>query len=141
MSMSGTSISFGTKQTFDSDEVREFAATYDSVAKRAVLGYRDVGNTEKGTIISVEVSGGGVSLIRVTDNGVGIPAQEVALAFERHATSKIETASDLFSIKSLGDMPERTKGNGLDPFSESSRRFESCYHHKPEMPLKIEIKN
>ena len=55
--VSGTSISFGAKQTYDSDEVREFAATYDSVAKRAVLGYRDTGNSEKGTIISVEVSG------------------------------------------------------------------------------------
>jgi len=55
--VSGTSISFGTKQTYDSDEVREFGATYDSVAKRAVLGYRDTGNSEKGTIISVEVSG------------------------------------------------------------------------------------
>ena len=55
--VSGTSISFGTKQAYDSDEVREFAATYDSVAKRAVLGYRDTGNSEKGTIISVEVSG------------------------------------------------------------------------------------
>jgi len=52
--------------------------------------------------ISVEVSGGGVSLIRVTDNGVGIPAQEVALAFERHATSKIDDVGDLESIGSLG---------------------------------------
>ncbi|MFC1912826.1 DNA mismatch repair endonuclease MutL [Chloroflexota bacterium] len=52
--------------------------------------------------ISVEVSGGGVSLIRVTDNGGGIPAQEIALAFERHATSKIDDIGDLESIVSLG---------------------------------------
>jgi DNA mismatch repair protein MutL len=43
-----------------------------------------------------------VELIRVTDNGGGIPAEEVALAFERHATSKIKSSKDLFSIGSLG---------------------------------------
>ena len=52
--------------------------------------------------ISVEVRGGGVSLIRVMDNGVGIPAGEVALAFERYATSKIGSLGDLQSIGSLG---------------------------------------
>ena len=55
--VSGTSISFGTKQVFESAEIREFGATYDSVAQRAVLGYRDVGNTERGTIIAAQVDG------------------------------------------------------------------------------------
>jgi hypothetical protein len=55
--VSGTSISFGTKQVFESAEIREIGATYDSVAQRAVLGYRDVGNTERGTIIAAQVDG------------------------------------------------------------------------------------
>ncbi len=54
------------------------------------------------TRISVEVMGGGVSLIKVTDNGAGIPAGEVELAFERYATSKISDLEDLESISSLG---------------------------------------
>jgi len=52
--------------------------------------------------IEVEVRGGGVGLIRVTDNGSGIPPEEVPLAFERHATSKISGSGDLTSIGSLG---------------------------------------
>ncbi len=52
--------------------------------------------------ISVEIRGGGVGLIRVTDNGSGIPSDEVALAFERHATSKISRPTDLQNIDSLG---------------------------------------
>jgi DNA mismatch repair protein MutL len=52
--------------------------------------------------ISIEVKGGGVSLIRVMDNGVGIPPGEVELAFSRYATSKIGNLEDLESISSLG---------------------------------------
>jgi DNA mismatch repair protein MutL len=52
--------------------------------------------------VEVDVRGGGLTSIRVTDNGSGIPAGEVELAFERHATSKIESAADLENIASLG---------------------------------------
>jgi DNA mismatch repair protein MutL len=52
--------------------------------------------------ISVEVKGGGVGLIRVIDNGAGIPSAEVELAFDRYATSKIDSLDDLESISSLG---------------------------------------
>ncbi|MDD5127570.1 MAG: DNA mismatch repair endonuclease MutL [Dehalococcoidales bacterium] len=52
--------------------------------------------------IVVEVMGGGVKLIRVTDDGSGIPAAEVATAFERHATGKISSLDDLQSIATLG---------------------------------------
>ena len=52
--------------------------------------------------ITVETQGGGISLIRVTDNGSGIPADEVELAFARHATSKLNALSDLEKIVSLG---------------------------------------
>jgi len=69
-----------------------------SVVKELVENSLDAGADE----ISVEVRGGGVSLIRVTDNGVGIPPEEVELAFERYATSKIGKVDDLESISSLG---------------------------------------
>ncbi len=52
--------------------------------------------------ISVEVRGGGVRLIEVTDNGAGIPSGEVELAFDRYATSKIGSLEDFESISSLG---------------------------------------
>lgn len=52
--------------------------------------------------ITVEIKGGGIAFIRVTDNGAGIKRNEIALAFLRHATSKITTAEDLSAIKSLG---------------------------------------
>ncbi len=69
-----------------------------SVVKELVENSLDAGSTQ----ISVEVRGGGVSLIRVTDNGVGIPPVEVELAFERYATSKIGGLEDLEQITSLG---------------------------------------
>lgn len=52
--------------------------------------------------ITVEIRDGGVSLIRVTDNGSGIAADQVPNAFLRHATSKIRSAEDLLQLSSLG---------------------------------------
>ncbi len=52
--------------------------------------------------VTVEARDGGLSFIRVTDNGSGIPKDEVSLAFERHATSKIRSELDLISVSSLG---------------------------------------
>ncbi|MBQ9360363.1 MAG: DNA mismatch repair endonuclease MutL [Lachnospiraceae bacterium] len=52
--------------------------------------------------ITIEIRGGGIDFIRVTDNGSGIPADEVRLAFTPHATSKIRSADDLFDVRSLG---------------------------------------
>ena len=69
-----------------------------SVVKEMVENSLDAGATR----ISVEARGGGVSLLRVIDNGTGIPSAEVELAFERYATSKIGTPDDLQSIGSLG---------------------------------------
>ncbi len=56
----------------------------------------------KATAITVEIKEGGKKLIRITDNGIGIPKGEVKKAFIRHATSKIETEDDLNGIISLG---------------------------------------
>ena len=52
--------------------------------------------------ITIEIENGGLDLIRVTDNGCGIPANSAETAFLRHATSKIQSANDLFSIGTLG---------------------------------------
>jgi len=69
-----------------------------SVVKELVENSLDAGASQ----ISVEVRGGGVSLIRVMDNGSGIPAADVELAFDRYATSKIGSLDDLEAISSLG---------------------------------------
>ena len=69
-----------------------------SVVKELVENSLDAGASQ----ISVEVRGGGVSLIRVMDNGSGIPAVDVELAFDRYATSKIGSLDDLEAISSLG---------------------------------------
>jgi len=54
------------------------------------------------TCITVEIRDGGISYLRVTDNGKGIPNRDVRLAFERHATSKISKSEDLFDLRTLG---------------------------------------
>jgi len=54
------------------------------------------------TVITVEIADGGLSQIRVTDNGGGIPAEDLELAFSRHATSKIASLDDLFEVQTLG---------------------------------------
>ncbi len=56
----------------------------------------------KASSITVEIKQGGIDFIRVTDNGLGIPKDEVEVAFLRHATSKIETAEDLQKVLTLG---------------------------------------
>ena len=69
-----------------------------SVAKELIENALDAGATQ----VNVEVSGGGLRLIRVTDNGCGIPPEGVELAFERYATSKISAVEDLSMVTSLG---------------------------------------
>jgi DNA mismatch repair protein MutL len=54
------------------------------------------------TAITVEIREGGIGFIRITDNGCGIPKQELSLAFKRHSTSKIRSAEDLLTVSSLG---------------------------------------
>ena len=69
-----------------------------SIIKELVENSIDAGATS----ISVEIRGGGIDLIRITDNGSGIDKDDVKVAFIRHTTSKIKDAGDLSHITSLG---------------------------------------
>ena len=69
-----------------------------SVVKELVENAIDAGATS----IRVKIRQGGRRLIRVTDDGAGIPADEVELAFARHATGKLTSAEDLSAIRTLG---------------------------------------
>jgi len=69
-----------------------------SVVKELIENSLDAGATQ----IAIEAQGGGVELIKVSDNGIGIPASELELAFHRYATSKIGSLDDLEKISSLG---------------------------------------
>lgn len=76
----------------------EVVARPSSVVKELVENSIDAGAAR----ITVRLQRGGLELIQVDDDGEGIPGDQVALAFERHATSKIRAASDLAQIASLG---------------------------------------
>jgi len=69
-----------------------------SAIKELVENSLDAGST----CVTVEIRDGGISYLRVTDNGRGIPSRDVRLAFERHATSKIRKSEDLFDLHTLG---------------------------------------
>ena len=69
-----------------------------SVVKELMENAIDAG----ATAITVEIREGGIGFIRITDNGCGIPKQELSLAFKRHSTSKIRSAEDLLTVSSLG---------------------------------------
>lgn len=69
-----------------------------SVIKEMVENSIDAGATN----INIEIRNGGISYIRITDNGKGIAPDDMEIAFERHATSKIRNADDLNMVKSMG---------------------------------------
>lgn len=86
------------KSTIDLIAAGEVIERPSSVVKELVENAIDAG----ATAITVEIREGGTALIRVTDNGHGIEAGDVRIAFESHATSKIEEIGDLFALSTLG---------------------------------------
>ena len=84
--------------TIDKIAAGEVVERPASIVKELVENAIDAG----ATAVTVEIKDGGISFIRITDNGCGISKEEVALAFLRHSTSKIRTVDDLTSISSLG---------------------------------------
>ena len=86
------------KNTIDQIAAGEVVERPASVVKELVENAIDSG----ATAITVEIKGGGIDMIRVTDNGSGIEKSQIKKAFKRHATSKLKTIDDLYSIHSLG---------------------------------------
>lgn len=86
------------QHTIDKIAAGEVVERPASVVKELVENAIDSG----ATAITVEIKEGGISFIRITDNGCGIPAKEVQTAFLRHATSKITKIEDLLTVGSLG---------------------------------------
>lgn len=84
--------------TIDKIAAGEVVERPSSVVKELVENAIDAG----ATAVTVEIKDGGISFLRVTDNGKGIEADQVREAFLRHATSKIRTSEDLNNIHSLG---------------------------------------
>lgn len=84
--------------TVDKIAAGEVVERPSSIVKELVENSIDAG----ADMITVEIKDGGISMIRVTDNGSGIDKSQIEKAFMRHATSKISDASDLFTVTSLG---------------------------------------
>ena len=86
------------QKTIDNIAAGEVIERPASVVKELVENAIDA----KANAVTVEIKDGGMTLIRVTDNGCGIPADQVRTAFLRHATSKIRSVEDLLTVSSLG---------------------------------------
>lgn len=86
------------QNTIDKIAAGEVVERPSSVVKELVENAIDAG----ATAVTVEITEGGKKLIRITDNGSGMEAEQIPLAFLRHATSKIEKVEDLEHIASLG---------------------------------------
>lgn len=91
-------ITLLSQETIDKIAAGEVVERPSSVVKELVENAIDA----KATAVTVEIKEGGISFIRITDNGCGIEREQVPLAFLRHSTSKIKSVEDLMCVTSLG---------------------------------------
>ena len=105
-------IALLTQDTIDKIAAGEVVERPSSVVKELVENAIDA----KATAITVEIKDGGISFIRISDNGCGIDKAEVPLAFLRHSTSKIRSVEDLLCVSSLG-----FRGEALSSIAAVSR--------------------
>lgn len=87
----------------DSDTINKIAAG-EVIERPAAVVKELVENAidAKASAVTIEIKDGGISFVRITDNGLGIASDDIELAFERHSTSKISSVEDLMTVKSLG---------------------------------------
>lgn len=105
-------IALLTQDTIDKIAAGEVVERPSSVVKELVENAIDA----KATAITVEIKDGGISFIRISDNGSGIEKNDVPLAFLRHSTSKIRSVEDLMCVSSLG-----FRGEALSSIAAVSR--------------------
>ena len=86
------------QETIDKIAAGEVIERPSSVVKELVENAIDAGSSA----VTVEIKEGGISFIRISDNGCGIEREQIPLAFLRHSTSKIKSVEDLFTVTSLG---------------------------------------
>ena len=91
-------IALLSQDTIDKIAAGEVVERPCSVVKELVENAIDAGSTA----ITIEIKEGGISFIRITDNGCGIDKSQVPIAFLRHSTSKIRNVEDLMCVRSLG---------------------------------------
>jgi DNA mismatch repair protein MutL len=101
-----------------------------SVVKELIENAIDAGATQ----IELEIKDAGKKLIQVSDNGVGIPADEIALAVSRHATSKLSKAEDLFDIRTLG-----FRGEALSSIGSVAKLSIISKHRDAEIGAEISV--
>jgi len=88
------------------------------------------------TSITVEIENGGISLIRITDNGKGIAPDDIAYAFERHATSKIRRAEDLLKVSTMG-----FRGEALASIASVSKIEMTTRTKEQDTGIKVWVEN
>lgn len=91
-------IALLSQETIDKIAAGEVIERPSSVVKELVENAIDAGSSA----VTVEIKEGGLSFIRISDNGCGIDREQIPLAFLRHSTSKIKSVEDLFTVTSLG---------------------------------------
>ncbi|HQL91789.1 MAG TPA: DNA mismatch repair endonuclease MutL [Anaerolineaceae bacterium] len=101
-----------------------------SVVKELIENAIDAGATQ----IELEIKDAGKKLIQVSDNGVGIPADEIALAVSRHATSKLSKAEDLFDIRTLG-----FRGEALSSIGSVAKLSIVSKHRDAELGAEVSV--